>query len=422
MDKRRFISEDQQRRIETIVKTLKGSVHPIQIRNWLENFYQYDWDKALRVLERLKYFSLKEVIAEYDNSIKKLIQIAPSEKKIFVSASSEYGKSGPAMIYLFKKAPSFSVNEGRIKIVSHIRKLKQQGFKDGDILVLVDDFIGSGGSWSDFYRDYLSKQVIKDKTIINLVFICVAYIQDSVDTLTEEIPLNIKILGTPLPKAFATRGSPFGYRPNMVPIRNFCYRQAEENKLFVTHDYKEDKDIGHPLGYNNSQALVLFEHSIPNNTLPIIWSAKNGWEPLYPRGSRNTPNESRDTKLEARHWISVARKLAIIDFFDDEGGSIYSNINYRLFAVLRLKKQRVTEPKIFQLLGIGVSEYEHILGEGTKRGIFDNEGNVSSRGSEVYFEISRNVLSLQKEKQRLNGFVNNEISDNYVPTCFRGKT
>ena len=39
----------------------------------------------------------------------------------------------------------------------------------------------------------------------------------------------------------------------------------------------------HPLGYGDTQSAVVFYQSCPNNTLPILWSAKGGWSPLFPR-------------------------------------------------------------------------------------------------------------------------------------------
>ena len=45
----------------------------------------------------------------------------------------------------------------------------------------------------------------------------------------------------------------------------------------------------HPLGYGDTEALVSFHNTIPNNTLPVFWSmgSANGqpWTPLIPRGS-----------------------------------------------------------------------------------------------------------------------------------------
>lgn len=63
----------------------------------------------------------------------------------------------------------------------------------------------------------------------------------------------------------------------MKEIREFCYK------------YGQQICKGRELGYSNSQALVLFAHAVPNNTLPIIWVDKyedNGvkyWQPLIAR-------------------------------------------------------------------------------------------------------------------------------------------
>ena len=47
----------------------------------------------------------------------------------------------------------------------------------------------------------------------------------------------------------------------------------------------------HPLGYDNTQALIVFPHNTPNNTLPIIWASERNeakyskkiWYPLFER-------------------------------------------------------------------------------------------------------------------------------------------
>ena len=40
-----------------------------------------------------------------------------------------------------------------------------------------------------------------------------------------------------------------------------------------------------PLGHGNCQALVVFEMTCPNNSLPILWASPRGtrWRPLFPR-------------------------------------------------------------------------------------------------------------------------------------------
>lgn len=38
-----------------------------------------------------------------------------------------------------------------------------------------------------------------------------------------------------------------------------------------------------PLGFNDSQLLLGFFHNIPDNTLPVIWSTKSDWTPVFRR-------------------------------------------------------------------------------------------------------------------------------------------
>jgi hypothetical protein len=69
-------------------------------------------------------------------------------------------------------------------------------------------------------------------------------------------------------------------------------------KIFETEDerkYSEEifRHIGqqlirdHPLGWGNCQSLVIFENTVPNNTLPPLWCSgtvdERPWIPLFQR-------------------------------------------------------------------------------------------------------------------------------------------
>lgn len=59
----------------------------------------------------------------------------------------------------------------------------------------------------------------------------------------------------------------------------------------------------HPLGYDNTQSLIVFPHNTPNNTLPIIWASNDNeasageilWRPLWNR-KKAQKKKSKNTK------------------------------------------------------------------------------------------------------------------------------
>lgn len=59
-------------------------------------------------------------------------------------------------------------------------------------------------------------------------------------------------------------------------------------------EYYGQRISEYPLGYDNSQLLIGFYYSIPNNTLPIFWSNRNSWEPLFSRHEKRYKEEIDD--------------------------------------------------------------------------------------------------------------------------------
>ena len=218
-----------------------------------------------------------------------------------------------------------------------------------------------------FYRHEIHQQLVKDDLKPEIIVLSVAYMQHSIVLLEEKIP-RFSIYGTPYIKAFASGSSVFGYRPKMLPLREFAHNYGKD--LFETYNRETKKIEKHPLGYNNSQSLIVFPHSVPNNTLPIFWSNKNKWYPLFPRSAEAKLSRLKDFRQENIHWFNTAKSLNIFENkeeLDFNHKLLFNNVDYRILAVIRLKRRRSIDPIICQILNISINELNEIYIEGQKR-------------------------------------------------------
>ena len=77
-----------------------------------------------------------------------------------------------------------------------------------------------------------------------------------------------------------------------------CIEIDERNKCFSGQSILFHK---FPLGYKDGQYLFGFFYNTPNNTLPIFWSNKNGWVPIFERKEK--------IKTDARIWRTFEKYI-----------------------------------------------------------------------------------------------------------------
>ena len=145
-------------------------------------------------------------------------------------------------------------------------------------LVLIDDFIGTGGTVVrelEANLDTLRKANDRDIRVVVLAVVGFDQGHTEIKEFIRRERLDAEVyfcdqLGDEY-KAFSDRS-----RVLQDPADRERAREAAERKgvtLFPEH----------PLGYLESQALVVFSDHCPNNSLPILWSNRNGWPALFPR-------------------------------------------------------------------------------------------------------------------------------------------
>ncbi|MBO9571408.1 MAG: hypothetical protein J7497_04265, partial [Chitinophagaceae bacterium] len=280
--------------ITAICERFQNHITPLKVVSWLENFEKVDWNKALITLNAFEYYNTKDIIKEFDAHLEEIIEKLPRQSTLYAIPVGKPGKSGLAMIYYLRKTIAF--NKNKVKILEDLASITAQ-----DSIVLVDDFSGSGNTVLDFrnnIRDHLPDNV-------QVSVITVAYLSKAKILLEKN---GLKIFGNLRMPAFSKRGSVFGYHPKMQAIREFCFKYG--NLIYPDGDYNSGKVSINPLGYENSQALIGFEHATPNNTLPIIWADRKrsdtnvAWYPIFPRRSQAYIQDAINFKKTSAYWSS----------------------------------------------------------------------------------------------------------------------
>lgn len=429
-----YLDEQLRLRLDLIVKRLSHSVNHIDIVNWLSNFRKDEFERAVRILECLEYVTENELIDYFNDRITSLISLYGNSRNIIIHAIGDYGKSGTMITYYLKKAPNFKQIESLTtfyeKASEFKYKKKTNSIPKDSILILLDDFLGSGRSLWNYYKTYIKPQTDKIPEIRDLCSMSIYHLGKADRFLTGIIP-NIKIISTIKYQCFKNRKSPFGSNQNIQYYRDFAFYYGQH--LFSIDNNGETKI--HPLGYNNSQALLVFPYNPPNNTLPIIWSSKfvkkfeKRWIPLYPRNQVFKISRAKSLRNELAYELGLLKMSGpeIIETFYSGKGKLdwksYSYIkstDFRLFAYMRLKQQGRLDQVICEILGLTLTDIRGILKSGIKKGIFEESGELSSRGKILYGDCLKTLKRLKKEVGR--SAINYELKKiNYLPKKFNGK-
>jgi hypothetical protein len=402
---------DYEEIINLISDRFNNSLSQLDIIRWLENFEKTDWKKALNVLNSFEYYSTKDIIKEYENGLNDIIESENSNEKIFLIPVGKLGKSGAAMVYYLKKTPSFNS-----KMFKLIEEENLSELSANCKIVMVDDFSGTGRSIIEYYKNIKPKLPEKHTPIA----LTVVFMEKADAALSK---FNILIKGNKKRSAFSDRGSVFGYYPKMKAIRDFCFKYG--NDLYPLEKYNSNKTKQHPLGYLNTQALIGFEHSIPNNTLSIIWAnckkKSNGetWSPLFPRRGKLLIYRSKEFKQNQTYWVSIVYKLGL----DDSLFSVeerYNTQTIQLISLLYLKKKQKSTLSICQMLGINIKEYESIIKIGKEKHLFDENEELTSQAVHIVEQIRKKIKF--QEKNQITNQIKIEEDIVYVPKIFRGSS
>lgn len=399
---------DYNQAIESICFKFGHAVTEYDVFRWLRNFDESEWDMALNVLDKVVYYSSDRIEETLEGHIKQIVE----EHKgvhVYVLPSGNVGKSGHVMAYHAKKViENLGLPE---KVLSLLNLRSLDTVKGNAVIALLDDFSGTGESIKKFYYEHV-KGTVDGKTVA-VCALTVAYMEKASNYLQSKC--DIKIYGDLHKPAFVRRGSVFGYEKSMIPVRDFCFKKGE--LLFPNWRNQSLK----PLGYENSQAMVCFEHTTPNNTLPILWYEElipgldNKWNAIFPRFANSRMERGRRLRMSSGFWLSA---MQMMNMPNTDWAMHHTTESLRLISVVAQKYHRRSNMYIAQVLGICMEDVEEIIGIGKGKGLFDENGNLTLEAKTIYEEIRKRDKILEHDIPKQMSRI--MIDSVYVPTSFRG--
>lgn len=411
--------------IELISARLKNLVSPLDIIKWLGNFEKNELRYAIAIASNLTVYTSYEIEESLNCSFNKTFNTINENDKIIVNPIGKFGKSGSMISYYFQKTDFYRNHKKNIALVASLSNLTLDK-NNNNYLVLIDDFIGSGKSVEKYCKEIDSICTIKNE---QRFLISVAGMQKGIKNLKPHFE-RIEIEASNIFKmAFSGNSNYFGYRKHQ-PYRTFAYKYG---KILSSNTNKKGKPVKYfnALGFGNSQALVSFVHGSPNNTLPIIWSNKNGWFPLIPRFSQDKMTVSREFRKHMSYELSILKEFGSDNiqkvFFTykiKKGNRQFSSvgkIDFSIYTIIKLMRTRYSTVSICQKLGILISDFEIIVKDGKKRGVFDDEGQLTTFGLKIYYDAKK-CIEKRKRSFDYESRDKYEIREiNYKPRTFNGK-
>ena len=409
------LSKEIEKRIEDIVSVrFYNQITPYDVIRWLFNFDDEDVELAVQLLEHVVFLRDDDVKGRLYEQILKL----PNDIRKHIVPLGKPGKSGAAISYWIHglmKRNELREMAFHSSIEDFISYRNSQEWKtQKDIVVYVDDFIGSGGSVVtalSLEEKIVRPEVLSDACSGRLYVVAAIVMDNGYSKISQDISGAI-ILGDLHCKGFDPHKKVFGSYFKTKAVREMCYKYGKQ--LF--------KDF--PLGFENTQSLVLMQHSSPNNTIPVLWSDNQyqgrNWNPLVPRNNLLKIERAYTDRNSVFRWLSCLKKIFVDGSECVDYGLLFTKSNFNLVFILICLIRRKSEAFIYNAMGISFVEMERLWQEGMDKGIWDSKHKPTSLALNEYKDAIKRYKILRNDGRQEFSPILDEKDNIYIPETFRG--
>ena len=374
------------------------------IENWIDNFRDDECDLIIPLIERYRIFDEPAIFSELNNIINNDLSLF-KRKYVYCLPCGPAGKSGMYTLYFLNRILKENNLLEYTKVLSGDMEFKKidndNEFPIKNTLMIVDDIIGSGETVLKFLEIILSN-IYNDFEVIILSL--VSYVRGE-QRIKKKYP-NIKLFSA----YHNVRGAFYRASTNMIKTRKLCYTYGK--KLYVNN----------PLGFNNIQGLVSFSFTTPNTTLPIFWSSKKDWFPIFPRFASDKISQRKDLRKSVLEELSIIKTLGTDDYLrfsvgKSENFRTIKTVNFLHYFIIKLSNMKIPIYKQLEISGMSDDEYNIVIQELRQENIFDGQSKLTDLGKEIYYRIQKDVHEFKRNKTHNSIFTKEKI---YIPRDIRG--
>jgi hypothetical protein len=254
------------------VNDFAGYRHPVSadhIRAWLQQFRDTHRDLAARVLDCVEFYSHDQIAAAFRSILNGLEGWNRDEARRqgrwrFVAYSASAGESGDSMLHKFRHANNLAGRQFN-ELFIHRSDILREKLGADDTVLLIDDFVGTGEqacqAWSDQFGELLAE-------VGRVFLVVVAACRAAVKRVADEAELQV------------ASHHELNDSDNLFASQCTGFDEADKRALL---DYCREADPQNPRGKGDCGLLVVFAHTCPNNTIPVLHAANQRWEGLFRR-------------------------------------------------------------------------------------------------------------------------------------------
>jgi len=259
------------RRLRSWVNEFAGYRHSVpeeRIRDWIAQFGTHD-DLAARVLDCIHFFTHDQIVAAFRSVLPSLEGWDTHKSKRdgkwrFIAYSASAGESGDSMLHKFRHANNLAGRKYD-ELFIHRSDILRARLGPDDTVVLIDDFVGSGKqaceSWSNQFGELLAD-------VGRVYLVVVAAYPLALRRIANETSLEL------VPHVHLSEAD------NVFSSHCHHFNATEREALFKFCTQANAKE---PKGHGECGLLVVFAHSCPNNSIPVLHTSNSKWEGLFRR-------------------------------------------------------------------------------------------------------------------------------------------